>query len=391
MGAGSPIGGGNGIPSTVVSQERGVRVLTIEPYFGLSHRNFLEGYKRYSKHDVTIWPLPARKWKWRMRGSAYHFAEVARALPESESFDVLLVSDFLNLPDFLSIAPRRFNEIPRVAYFHENQITYPLGENAPVEHHYGWINLSTALAADRVLFNSYYHRSEFLREVEAVLDRMPDHVPENLVVELERKSRIFPVGMDFAEHDDAIKTIERRKNTVPKILWNHRWEYDKGPETFFRTMIELREDGLPFRLVVCGQSFKKFPEIFTESKQVLADRIDHFGFFPEYRSYLENIAACDIVVSTAVHEFFRVSVLDAIYAGCLPVLPRRLSYPEMIPPHLHPLFLYDRDEDLKEFLRAFLAKPPEEYRDELRESAATCDWRNLASDLDRELEALAGS
>ena len=82
-----------------------MRILAIEPYFGLSHKTFLEGYKRSSRHDVEIWSLPPRKWKWRMRGSAYHFAERAASLPESEQFDAVFVSDFLNLPDFLALAP----------------------------------------------------------------------------------------------------------------------------------------------------------------------------------------------------------------------------------------------------------------------------------------------
>src|SRR5689334_24368701 len=120
-----------------------MRVLAIEPYFGLSHRTFLEGFQRYSRHTVEIWSMSPRKWKWRMRGGAYHFAERARALPASAGFDVILTSDFLNLADWRALAPRGLRELPAIAYFHENQITYPLGKHAPVDFHYGWINVST--------------------------------------------------------------------------------------------------------------------------------------------------------------------------------------------------------------------------------------------------------
>ena len=52
------------------------------------------------------------------------------------------------------------------------------------------------------------------------------------------------------------------------------------------------------------------------------------GPFQEYAALLW---AADLVVSTAIHEFFGVAVVEAIYCGCRPVLPWRLSYPELIP------------------------------------------------------------
>ncbi len=368
-----------------------MKILALEPYFGLSHRTFFEGYKKYSRHEVEIWSLPPRKWKWRMRGSAYHFAERAAGLPSEARFDALIASDFLNLPDFLALAPRPFRDLPNLVYFHENQITYPLGKFAPIDFHYGWINVSTAFAADRLLFNSQYHREEFLQAVRAVFRRMPDYVPERLVEKILEKSRLFPVGLDGAELDQARQRTSRLPGGPPAILWNHRWEYDKGPETFFEALARLKEEGIAFRLVVCGQPFKNQPPVFHQAREQLADRIDHFGFFPDRQKYLERACQCDLIVSTAVHEFFGVSVSEAIYLGCLPVLPKRLSYPEIIPPHLQPLFLYSDDLKLVEFLKAFLARPPVEYREELRRQVARYDWRHLANELDLEIERLRES
>ncbi len=369
-----------------MTASRSLRVLAIEPYFGLSHRTFLEGYRRYSRHQVELWTLPPRKWKWRMRGSAYHFAERARTIDSRAGFDVVFTSDFLNLPDWRALAPRRFGDLPAVVYFHENQITYPLGQHAPVDFHYGWINVSTALAADRLLFNSQYHREEFFASVRNVFQRMPDHVPQSLIEALPSRSAVFPVGIDFAPHEEVRQRSPARDGGVPRILWNHRWEYDKGPELFFETLVRLKEEGVPFKLVVCGQSFKNQPAVFARAKQSLGDRIEHFGFFADPLQYYEAVCRCDHIVSTAIHEFFGVSVIEGIFLGCLPVLPKRLSYPEIVPVHLHPFFLYPRDEDLKDFLREALGGVRAEYRGEMQESMERFHWRTLAPLLDRELE-----
>ena len=230
-----------------------MKVLALEPYHVLSHASFLEGYARRSRHEVEIWSLPARKWKWRMRGSAYHFADLARR-PGGLAPDAVLASDFLNLCEWRALAPPRFGSAPSLLYFHENQVTYPLGELAPRDFHYGWINLSSALAADRILFNSSFHREEFIRAVAGVLARMPDHVPEGIPERIRERSGVFPVGIDFEPHRQALARRPAVREGPPVLLWNHRWEHDKGPDLLAGALIELHRGKVPFRVVICGQT-----------------------------------------------------------------------------------------------------------------------------------------
>jgi glycosyltransferase involved in cell wall biosynthesis len=342
---------------------------------------FLEGYARASRHRVEIWKLPPRKWKWRMRGSAYHFADLARepgALPP----DVVLASDFLNLCDWRALAPRPFAAAPCVLYFHENQVTYPLAAQAPADFHYGWINLSSALAAEKVLFNSSYHREEFLARIEAALRLMPDHVPAGLPDRIRDRSQVFPVGIDFAPHRDALARRARPRNDPPIIVWNHRWEHDKGPDLLLRALIDLKETGARFRAIICGQAPRRRPPEFDAAARELREEIIHLGFFADGAAYRDALAGADIVLSTARHEFFGVSVVEAMYLGCLPVLPHALSYPEILPPELHPLFLYPDPGRLPRFLAAFLDRLPHDRRDEVRAAAARFDWSELAPRLD---------
>ncbi len=54
-----------------------MKVLALEPYYGGSHRAFLDGWSSRSSHEWTTLTLPPNKWKWRMRHAAITFVEEA--------------------------------------------------------------------------------------------------------------------------------------------------------------------------------------------------------------------------------------------------------------------------------------------------------------------------
>ena len=125
------------------------------------------------------------------------------------------------------------------------------------------------------------------------------------------------------------------------ILWNQRWEYDKDPGTLFRALYELVAEGSEFRLALAGENFRVVPDEFAEAQARLGKRLVHYGYAASLAEYGRLLWESDLVVSTALHEFFGVSILEAIYCGCRPVLPRRLSYPELIPAEMHSACLYN--------------------------------------------------
>ena len=138
-----------------------MKILLVEPFLGGSHRQWAEAYQQHSQHDIRLLSLPGRHWKWRMYGGAVSLAQVF--LQQSFEPDLILASDMLDLTTFLALSRAKTWQLPAAIYFHENQITYPwspddqdpsLGRN----NQYGFINYTSALAADTLYFNSHYHR-----------------------------------------------------------------------------------------------------------------------------------------------------------------------------------------------------------------------------------------
>lgn len=368
-----------------------MHVWLVEPYYTGSHRAWADGYRAHSRHRVRLLTLPGRFWKWRMQGGAVTLARRAARLKEPP--DLILVSDMLNLPLFLAMGGSRLAEVPVVLYFHENQLTYPLQPGEKRDLHYGFLNWASALRADAVCFNSAYHRDAFLDELPRLLKHFPDYTELWSVEEIQARSRVLPLGLDLARFDElrSESTGNEPKPDArrPIIVWNHRWEYDKDPATFFRALYALAAEGLDFRLILLGEVFRNRPNEFLEARERLSDRIVHFGYAPEAADYGRLLWQADVVVSTAIHEFFGAAVVEACYCDCFPVLPRRLSYPELIPPQHHAACLYDDFEGLLSRLRWALTHVDEVRRSSLALAMAAYDWAAMAPRYDDLLESVA--
>lgn len=324
-----------------------LRVLLVEPFCGGSHRLFAERVAALSRHRVELLTLPGSFWKWRMRGG--HLSLLHKVRERLGSFDVLLTSGMLSLAELVGAVPQ-LARLPKIVYFHENQLCYPVPKGETPDVHFGFTNLSTALAADRIVFNSGFHQQEFLDGVSRFLAPMPDHRPRGLADELRPKCAVVYPGIDCDEMDRH-RTDAARDGRPLTILWNHRWEFDKQPEVFFRALARLAAEKLDFRVHVVGENFQVKPKPFLAAREALAARIATFGHLPERGDYIRVLWDADVVVSTAIQEFFGIAVMEAAYCGAFPLLPRRLVYPELYPP----ANLYESDAELTDRLRTLVA------------------------------------
>lgn len=324
-----------------------LRVLALEPYYAGSHRAFLDAWRETSRHAWTLETLPARHWKWRMRGSALWFAERLAGAPAGR-FDLLFTCDMTAVADLRALLPAALREIPLVCYFHENQLTYPLSPDDRRDYQYAFTNLTSALAADAVWFNSAYHRDAFLAAAAGLLREMPDALPGGAVPAIGRRAAVYypAVAAPAGGAAPAHAIINRPAGSPLRILWCHRWEFDKNPEAFFGVLARLAATDAAFEVVLVGEQFRTAPAAFSAGIAGLGARVIHAGYVADRMEYERWLRSSDVVVSTAIQENFGIAVLEAMLAGCLPLLPNRLSYPEILPAWVHDACVYADDEDL---------------------------------------------
>jgi glycosyltransferase involved in cell wall biosynthesis len=362
-----------------------MNVWLVEPYFAGSHRAWARGYQKYSRHTIRLLTLPGRFWKWRMHGGAITLAQQARRLDERP--DLILASDMLNLPVFLALGGERLAGIPVALYFHENQLTYPLRPSEKRDLHYAFIHLVSGLRADAILFNSAYHQESFFQALPRMLKHFPDYNELWAVGALREKAQVLPLGLDLARFD-AYRP-EQGTTGRPLLLWNHRWEYDKNPRMFFRAVDVLAAEGHDFGLLLLGRSRRNRTDEFLAARRRLEARILHFGYAHGGAEYARRLWQADVVVSTALHDFFGAAVVEACYCGCFPVVPQDLSYPELIPEPHHAACLYEDFEGLLARLRHALENIQATRAFSLRASMARFDWRRMAPIYDDRLMSAA--
>ena len=321
-------------PDVLVSPpivRRRLRVLAVEPSYGGSRRAFIENLSKYSAHEIVPLTLPARFGKWRLRGAHYEMARMLDALPGN--FDLVLASEMLNLPAFLGLTRARLGNVRTIAYFHADQLSSPLPPWEKRDVSLPLVNLDSMLAADEVWFNTADHCEEFLDALPRFLRVFPEFRPLHVVDAVREKSRVVTPGVDLAALDAERETALAAPLVAgpPVLLWNSRWEYDKRPDIFFAALRDLVDRRIPFRLALAGTNpHGRAPE-FEEAREEFAVHLVHYGQRPSREEYTRLLWRCQVVISTAEHEYFPTAAIEAMYCDCVPMLPNILSYPQYAP------------------------------------------------------------
>ena len=103
-------------------------------------------------------------------------------------------------------------------------------------------------------------------------------------------------------HEYIIPELEALKDTPKqdKVIWPHRYNADKQPDI--------------------AENLKSNFDVVITAKMGLSKS-----------AYYREVASSKVIFSCALHENLGISIMEAVLAGVIPVLPDRCSYAEMYP------------------------------------------------------------
>ena len=302
-----------------------MKVLLLSAYDADSHKRWRRGLvAALSEWQWTVLTLPPRYFSWRVRGNSLSWGRGEAADVLRQPWDLVVATSMADLSALRGLVPA-IAAVPTAVYFHENQFAYPRSDNAFPSIEPQLLNIYTALCGDLLLFNSDYNRRTLLEGAADLLKRFPDSVPPGLRDEIEQKSRVLPVPLEPDLYVAPAKPAGR-----PVFIWNHRWEYDKGPDILLAALRRFCALDTPFTLHMVGQQFRQQPPEFAQIRQLLEDSgaLGAWGYRQSAAEYRQLLQGSHAVLSTARHDFQGLAVLEAVAAGCRPLVPDSLAYPE---------------------------------------------------------------
>ncbi|MCO4781592.1 MAG: DUF3524 domain-containing protein [Candidatus Cloacimonetes bacterium] len=356
-----------------------MKILLLEAFYGGSHKTFVDTFVKYSCHDIDLITLPGRFFKWRTRGAAYYFID---QIKDISKYDLIFCGSMMSVADLVSHFRQELN-VPIVSYFHETQFAYPIKQGEKFDVQYGLNDVATAKASDYCIFNSMFHKEQFLSDTKKYLSKMPDYQPLWLINDIDKKSQVIYPCSDFTSNIEKYDIRQLKQNGLLNIVYNHRWEHDKNPEEFFNVLVRVAKKGYNFNLYVLGESYKNSPEIFEWAKKQLSNHIMHFGYVESKQDYYKILALSDLVISTSWQENYGISVVEAMSFGCLALLPKRLSYPELLNDERLSAYMYaDLEQSLIKVLEMSL-EDIDEDKQKFVECMKRFETQNLVAQLDQ--------
>lgn len=247
-----------------------------------------------------------------------------------QDYHLIFTSSVLPLAELLGMRPD-LQKCKKIVYFHENQLVYPVQEiKKERDCQYGYNQITTCLAADEIIFNSYFNMTSFLDNIQSFMNIQSDFKVKNLKEKISVKSTVlyFPIQFEYLPQREI--SDQNGKSKVLSIVWPHRWEHDKNPQLLTNVLQELNKRQVDFKVSILGQNSQVIPDCFVTLKDEFGTKLENFGYLSK-DEYFKTLLNSDVVLSTAGHEFYGVAMLEAVFCGNVPLAPNKLVYPEIYP------------------------------------------------------------
>ena len=363
-----------------------------------SHRTWVEGLKRALQQyrttpmDVRYHMIPSARWKWRMQVAA---AE----LQVADDDDIVVVDGMLDVtPLMATLTGSSTQRRPSVlVYLHENQLCTPFtgqdrDRRGQTHWHYGMAHWRSLLASDGFVFNSQTQLKAFATALPKLIneqcprDTVEWHLAKAAEL-LQAKCTVLHYGLELRDLSRLSDLRGDRDSSddngtkLPTILWNARLEEDKDPSTFIDVLKRVRDSGTRFHLTVLGVDYTKGSVWKSEIEREFAAELRFFGWCTDRQGYGAHLKNATVVMSTAQHETFGISIVESVVCGALPLLPNRLSYPELLSPEAHPGHFFENKADCATKLKILLklqASEREKVCSSMKEAMMRFDWECMA-------------
>lgn len=328
-----------------------------EAYYGGSHALIANLFKEQLTslgYDVHIFKLSPRHWRWRLQSGHISLSDKMNAftLETGKVPDFILTTSMTNTLALKGLLKPSLRKAKLITFFHENQLAYPLNpqdisQKAKADFlkfYFSEFHLSQCLGSDHIFFNSNYNYQTTLEGIHDFLKKAPDEKPKNHLEFIKEKAKVIHLGV-------PIEWLAQPswKERPYRILWSHRLEYDKNPSEFCQLARDLNSslsNISSLELSLLGEQ-RAQEDPFQSLKLEFGSQVIHTQRLESRDHYLNELKNCRLLPVTSHQEFFGISVMEAIFQGVIPLLPNRLSYPELIPIELHQDLLYKNYEDLK--------------------------------------------
>ena len=125
----------------------------------------------------------------------------------------------------------------------------------------------------------------------------------------------------------------------------------------------------------------------------LNDKIIHFGYCENNTEYFGYLKMSNILPVTSHQDFFGISVVEAVSYGCYPILPKRLTYPDLFNYKKNKFLFYNSDLELKDKLVSVI-KNIKNYTSTIKEVSQKTfvkfNWENISKKYDSTFEKQMG-
>jgi uncharacterized protein DUF3524 len=345
-------------------------ILALEPFYGGPRRAMLSAIRRCSRHRWTILKLPPRRMERRLAAAANWFAEqLCRHF--TGDIDVLFTSEAMNLANLLRLVPELAKR-PSVVYFHDNHLPeVGCTRDGPFD----LINLTTALSATEIWFNSTYHLRTFLARAQGLVARHPELTATDPMRSVSSRAFILPppTDLNFTSEVRAYRQPLRDPDTIFVETRN-------ADVKLLNSALEILWPRRNFKLVTVGP-VDRLSEKWPRSTVREADEV------AQVLGMLES----GVFLSVKPVANFDYLFVRAMLAGCRPLVPSTGMYHELIPQPLQEASLFTpTPESLAAKLEValcdtrFSRQPPD-----WRKPFATLDAIVAARQIDERLEQMA--